>query len=73
MTGTHTGVKGQQGRAELLLSVDDVCRALGIKQHTFYKYRKQYPSFKTVKVGNRTYMRPERLDAFLRELEAEQS
>lgn len=54
---------------EHLLTVATVCQKLGINEHTFYSYRKRYPSFKTVKVGNRTYMRPERLDAFLRELE----
>lgn len=56
-----------------LLSVDNVCRILDINRHTFYAYRKRYPGFLTVKVGNRTYMRPERLDAFLRELEADQA
>lgn len=56
-----------------LLSVDDVCRTLGINRHTFYAYRKQHPAFRTVKVGNRTYMRPETLDAFLLELEDEQA
>lgn len=57
----------------VLLSVDDVCRILGINQHTFYAYRKQYPAFKTVKVGNRTYMRPGTLDAFLKFLEDDQA
>lgn len=56
-----------------LLSVDEVCRILGITQHTFYAYRKRYRGFRTVTVGNRTYMRPERLDAFLRELEEQQA
>lgn len=56
-----------------LLSVEDVCRTLGINKHTFYAYRKKYASFRTVKVGNRTYMRPERLDSFLKELEEEQA
>lgn len=56
-----------------LLSVEDVCRTLGINKHTFYAYRKRYPSFRTVKVGGKTYMRPERLDAFLRELEEQQA
>lgn len=56
-----------------LLSVDDVCRTLGINKHTFYAYRKRYPAFRTVTVGNRTYMRPETLDAFLLELEEAQA
>lgn len=54
---------------EHLLTVDAVCQKLGINQHTFYSYRKRYPGFRTVKVGGRTYMRPERLEAFLRDLE----
>lgn len=58
---------------EKLLSLADVCRILDINEHTFYAYRKRYPGFRTVKVGNRVYMRPERLDAFLRELETEQA
>lgn len=64
---------GQLKRADpdLLLSMQDVCDRLGIQPHTFYRYRRAYRSFKTLKVGNRTYMRPATLDAFLIEKEQE--
>lgn len=58
---------------QVLLSVEDVCRVLGITQHTFYAYRRKYPKFRTVKVGNRNYMRPAALDAFLASLEQAQA
>lgn len=56
-----------------LLTVKEACSELGIKEHTFYKYRRQYPYFRTVKLGRRTYMRRETLDRFLEKLEQEQA
>lgn len=62
-----------RAEAQVLLSVDDVCRILGITPHTFYSYRRKHAKFRTVKVGNRTYMRPATLDAFLVSLEQAQA
>lgn len=62
-----------RAETQVLLSVDDVCRILGITPHTFYAYRRKHPKFRTVKVGNRTYMRPAALDAFLVSLEQAQA
>lgn len=61
----------QRRRAEHedLLTVDDVCKQLGITEHTFYGYRKRYRTFRTVKVAGLTYMRRETLAKFLAELE----
>lgn len=58
---------------DYLMSVDEVCKALRITKHTFYAYRKKFPAFKTVKVGGRTYMRPETLNRFLEQQEAVQA
>lgn len=56
-----------------LLPREEVQRILGIGPHTFYKYRQQYSSFRTVKVGNRTKMRRGTLKKFLEEIEDEQA
>lgn len=56
-----------------LLSREEVQKILGINSHTFYKYRRQYPSFRTIKVGNRRKMRRGALRRFLKELEEEQA
>lgn len=51
-----------------------VCEELNITPHTFYAYRRKYPrTFRTVRVGTRTYMRRETLQEFLRALEEEQA
>ena len=71
----ESGQKGVRARAAHadLLSVEDVCNQLAITRDTFYEYRKRYRKFRTVKVGNRTYMRRETLDEFLKELERQQA
>lgn len=56
-----------------LLSVEEVCSRLGITGHTFYSYRKKYPTFRTLKVGGKTYMRRETLERFLTDVENAQA
>lgn len=64
---------GIQGDDYELLGREEVQRLLGINTHTFYKYRRLYPSFRTIKVGNRLKMRRGTLRRFLEELEEEQA
>lgn len=56
-----------------LLTVQEVCDQLGIKEHTFYRYRREHSYFRTVKLGRRTYMRRETFDKFLERLEEDQA
>jgi hypothetical protein len=51
----------------------EVCDLLDIKEHTFYKYRREKPDFRTIKIGRKTYMRRETLDRFLEKEEERQA
>ena len=56
-----------------LLTVEQVCKLLDINDHTFYKYRREKPYFRTVKIGRKTYMRRETLNRFLAKEEEAQA
>ena len=56
-----------------VLTKAEVKEILGINEATFYRYRKEYPSFKTFRTGRHTKMRRSTLDRFLAELEEQQS
>ena len=55
-----------------LLTKDEVKELLGINEHTFYRYRREHPAFKTFRTGRHTKMRRSTLDAFIAELEERQ-
>ena len=56
-----------------LLTREEVQRILDINEQTFYRYRRTYPSFKTIRTGRTVKMRRSTLEKFLEDLEERQS
>lgn len=76
-TGEREGILRSHNAHELpdreLLTKQEVMDFLDIGPHAFYRYRKQYPGFRTVKTGGKTKMRRSTLLRFLEELEEHQA